>query len=465
MKEETEILEFKTSTAELPAALNSIVAILNKHRGGTLYFGIKNNGKIVGQQMGESTIRDVTRAISENIEPKIYPNVQKVIIDGKECIKVEFKGEEIPYLSYGRAYMRVGDEDRQLSQKEIKNLIMKSSNFDTKWENEATEYSYEEVDEELLKKCIKQGNESKRINYEYTSKKDILNRLGLINKEGKLLNAGNALFGKNAKIVLKMAMFATNTNLTFLDISRKEGNILELSSIGETYVKEHINWTVNFETGKLERMEIPEIPIASIREAVMNSLCHKSMISNQDVEIAIYKNRVEIYNPGQFPEDYTPEDYIEGKGKSILRNKLIGQTLFLCHEVETFGTGIKRIFEECKKNNVKVEFRMDKLGFTVIFYRKTNKELEDVATNVLKENKTINTINGTVNGTVSGTVKDSENIIINILKLNPNITQNQITKQTSIPLRTVKRTMKQLKDKKIIERVGSDKKGYWKVNC
>ena len=151
MKEETEILEVKTSTAELPAALNSIVAILNKHRGGTLYFGIKNNGKIVGQQMRESTIRDVTRAISENIEPKIYPNVQKVSIDGKECIRVEFKGEEIPYLSYGRAYMRVGDEDRQLSQKEIKNLIMKSSDFDTRWENEITEYSYEEVNEELLK--------------------------------------------------------------------------------------------------------------------------------------------------------------------------------------------------------------------------------------------------------------------------------------------------------------------------
>lgn len=47
--------------------------------------------------------------------------------------------------------MRVGDEDRQLSQKEIKNLIMKSSDFDTRWENEITEYSYEEVNEELLK--------------------------------------------------------------------------------------------------------------------------------------------------------------------------------------------------------------------------------------------------------------------------------------------------------------------------
>lgn len=53
MGEETEILEFKTSTAEIPAALDSIVLILNKHQKGTLYFGIKNNGTPIGQQMGQ----------------------------------------------------------------------------------------------------------------------------------------------------------------------------------------------------------------------------------------------------------------------------------------------------------------------------------------------------------------------------------------------------------------------------
>lgn len=60
MGEETEILEIKTSTAEIPAALNSIVAMLNKHQNGTVYFGVKNNGEPVGQQMGENTVRDVT---------------------------------------------------------------------------------------------------------------------------------------------------------------------------------------------------------------------------------------------------------------------------------------------------------------------------------------------------------------------------------------------------------------------
>ena len=125
MGEETEILEFKTSTAELPAALDSIVAILNKHQKGTLYFGVKNNGIPVGQQMGNNTLRDVTRAITDHIEPKIYPIVEKIVLEGKECIKVEFEGEDVPYFSNGRAYIRVGDEDKKLSQKELRKIILK----------------------------------------------------------------------------------------------------------------------------------------------------------------------------------------------------------------------------------------------------------------------------------------------------------------------------------------------------
>ena len=38
--------------------------------------------------MGANTLRDVTRAITDHIEPKIYPTVEKVVLDGKNCIKV-----------------------------------------------------------------------------------------------------------------------------------------------------------------------------------------------------------------------------------------------------------------------------------------------------------------------------------------------------------------------------------------
>lgn len=104
---ENEVIEFKKTTGELKEGIISIVSILNKHQNGKLYFGIKDNGEIVGQDVSSKTLREVSKTISENIEPKIYPTVNKIKLDDKECILVEFEGDDIPYLAYGRAYMRI----------------------------------------------------------------------------------------------------------------------------------------------------------------------------------------------------------------------------------------------------------------------------------------------------------------------------------------------------------------------
>lgn len=68
---ENEQVEYKKSTGELKEGIVSICSILNKHGSGDLYFGIKNNGDVIGQKIGESTLRDVSRAIRENIKPAI----------------------------------------------------------------------------------------------------------------------------------------------------------------------------------------------------------------------------------------------------------------------------------------------------------------------------------------------------------------------------------------------------------
>ena len=76
---ETEELEFKKSTSEMHDAMKDIVAILNKHEKGILYFGVAPNGDVKGLQVVESTLRDVSRVIFESIKPQIYPQIQKVI--------------------------------------------------------------------------------------------------------------------------------------------------------------------------------------------------------------------------------------------------------------------------------------------------------------------------------------------------------------------------------------------------
>jgi len=449
---ENEVIEFKKTTGELKEGIISIVSILNKHQGGKLYFGIRDNGKIVGQDVSSKTIREVSKAISENIEPKIYPIVNKIKLDDKECILVEFEGDDIPYLAFGRAYMRVGDEDRQLSMKEMRRIILK--NEIGKWENKVSDYTKEDINEELLKGFVEKGRKAKRINFPYTNKQEILKKLSLVTKNDELLNAGYILFAKEAKLEMQMAIFATDTKLTFLDIDQVFGNLFELIEIGETYIRKNIKWPVNFKSGSMERVEIPEIPLEAIREALINSLIHRDFKNPKSNEIAIYKDRIEIFNPGEFPEGFKPEDFIEGQG-SIPRNPLIANTLYLSKDIEKWGSGFRRITEACADANIKVKFEIRKNGFMVIFYRKTDEELYD-----LTQNDKNNSANGTENGTQIGT----ENLILSILKKTPDITQKELSEITSIPLRTVKRIMQKFKEQNIIERIGSDRKGYWKTN-
>ena len=101
-----------TGLACRKGAICSIVSIFNKHGGGKLYFGIKNNGEIVGQTVNEKILCDIADAISNHIEPKIFPVIDKVKIENKLCIYLRFDGVDIPYYAYGRAYIRVSDADK-----------------------------------------------------------------------------------------------------------------------------------------------------------------------------------------------------------------------------------------------------------------------------------------------------------------------------------------------------------------
>ncbi len=121
---ETETLEFKKTTGEMKEAMISISSILNKHGIGTLYFGVKPNGDVFGQDVSESSLRDVSRSIYESIRPQIYPAIEEIILGGKHLIKVEFNGNNTPYSAAGRYYLRTADEDREVTPEELKNFFV-----------------------------------------------------------------------------------------------------------------------------------------------------------------------------------------------------------------------------------------------------------------------------------------------------------------------------------------------------
>ena len=436
---ESEFLELKKSTSELKEGIISIVSILNKHQKGELYFGVKNNGDVIGQTVSEKTIRDISKSISDNIEPKIFPKIKEVVLEGKKCVHIVFSGDNVPYYAFGRAYIRVGDEDKKLSSQELEKLILKKNK--TYWEEGISERTIKNVNEKALRDFIERANTAKRINFKFTNVKAILNKLELLKGE-KLLKAGEVLFCDKNPLEVQAAVFAGTDKLTFLDIKQFKGNIFDLLEQSESYIKEHINWRA--ELKERVRKEIPEIPIRAITEALVNSLCHRDYENRKGNEVAIFKDRVEIYNPGLFPEGYDPKDFFKGTERSILRNPLIANTLYLSKDIERWGSGIKRNHDACKEENVKVEFNKLKSGFLVIFYRKA-----EGPKRVLKE-------------VLKGLTENQERIISEIKK-NPKITSEELAKIVGISSRKIRDNIKKLKEEGIVKRIGGRKEGYWEI--
>ena len=125
---ETENREYKKTTGEIKEAINSIVAILNKHGSGELYFGVRNNGDILGLDVNDETLRKVSQAIKNHITPTIYPDINvEEFEDEKKVIIVKFFGDQKPYLAYNVARIRQADEDLVMSQEMYAEMLLERS--------------------------------------------------------------------------------------------------------------------------------------------------------------------------------------------------------------------------------------------------------------------------------------------------------------------------------------------------
>lgn len=265
-----------------------------------------------------------------------------------------------------------------------------------------------------------------------------------------LLNVGKVLFSDDIVQDVQMAIFATNERLTFNDIQRHHGPVLKLVDIAENYIKSNIHWRVEF-TGALQRTEIPEIPVDAIREALLNSFCHKDYASGQSNEVAIYKNRVEIYNPGAFPEGYEPQDFIDKAERPIRRNPKIARMLYYSKDIESFGTGLKRIADACDKAGVRYEFKKMKSGFVVCFYR--NEPEINWEKTILQSEK----MNELMNKKMSEIKNEAIMKIVEYLKENEQITTDVGVKITGKSVAQVRRYLKALCDIGFVEKTGSTK--------
>ncbi len=204
------------------------------------------------------------------------------------------------------------------------------------------------------------------------------------------------------------------------------------------------------------------MPIGSIREIIANAITHRSYIQPNNVQVALYDNRLEVTSPGMLLNGVTIDKIKAGYSKA--RNRAIANAFAYMRIIEEWGSGIPRIYDEFAQYGLGEPELIDMDGdFRVNFYRNNDSQ------NGMKNE------NGTKNGIKNGTKKPIEKEfsgkqlnriekILEAIEENEKASKQMIAEQTGSSVRTISRDLDKLRELGIIERVGSRTAGYWKVN-
>ncbi len=284
-KGESEILEFKKSTARLHAAFETVCAFLNS-KGGAVLIGVGDDGKIFGQQVSDKTQQEIATELLK-LEPPAQSQVNVEYIpdkQGKEIIAISvIAGNHIPYTYDGRPFQRVQTTTSKMPQHRYEQLIIERGQLNHSWEELiAHDYDIDSLDHEEIYQTVLDGIAKKRIppSAAKESAEKILRQFELL-KDGKPKRAAVILFGKEIKseymqCLFKMARFeGTNKSGDFIDSQQMHCNIFKMLEETDNFLRKHLNMASYFREDQFQRIDKWTLPTLAIREALVNAMCHK----------------------------------------------------------------------------------------------------------------------------------------------------------------------------------------------
>ena len=248
--------------------------------------------------------------------------------------------------------------------------------------------------------------------------------------------------------------------LQFLDKRELEGPIYTQIEEAVDFVLRNIRLGASIDG--LVRKERYELPPEAIREMIINAHCHRNLLDESCIQVAIYDDRLEVTSPGGLYNGLTYEEVMNGHSK--IRNKGIANIFSQMGLVEAWGSGIKRILNAAEEYGLpKPRFQEFDNMFRVELFRNSfpmMKESRDIGEASEKHRRSI--------GEVSGIEKqielnDTQQKIIKLLLEDNQLSAIKLADRIGIASRNIESNIKKLKELGILIRHGSPKNGYWEV--
>ena len=426
--------------------LKSVSAFANG-QGGSLFFGIDDNGGIIGLDDVQHVSQSISTRIRDLMDP--LPDVELIPheVEGKKILQVKVSsGHYTPYYYIGdgqrMAFIRVGDESLPATAEQMVRLVLKGSN--KTYDSLLTDYKEEDNTFIILANTFKT-----RTNQEWNKK--FLLSFGLITNNGVLTNAG-ALFADDCPL-WQSRLYCTrwdgNDKSDAINDAEFTGNILLLLREAMNFVKS--NTKKGWEKLPDGRKNKPEYAERAVLEAMVNHFIHRDYtVMGGEVHLDIYDDRLTVTSPGGMYNGSLIQDLDIAEVSSERRNPILANVMAQLDYMEKRGSGLTRICNETKaldgyKDELKPVFKSTPTQFQTIIYAASN--ASNVGENV---------------GEMSESeITDRQQNILNLIKESPTITAKQMSERLSVTQRTIERDIAILKKKNRLKRNGNDYDGEW----
>ena len=442
--------DFKVMLEEnKPKSWLKSVSAFSNGLGGSLFFGIDNNGAVRGLDDVQHVCETISTRIRDYMDPR--PDVEMIPVEYNGLHVLQLKvnaGHYTPYYYVGDgqriAFVRIGDESVQATAEQMIRLVLKGSN--RTFDSLHTDYKAENYAFTILANTFKS-----RTGQEWDKK--YLLSFGLVDGDGYLTNAG-ALFADDCPLVqsrLYCTRWEGNAKGDAINDAEFTGNVLMLLREAMNFVKS--NTKRGWEKLPDRRKNKPEYAERAILETMVNHFIHRDYtVMGGEVHLDIYDDRLTVTSPGGMYNGMLIQDLDIADVSSERRNPMLANVMAQLDYMEKRGSGLTRICNETKalegyKDELKPVFKSTPTQFRTTIY--ATADTQDVGDN---------------DGDVSETkLTERQQKILDLIKASPTISAHRMSEILSVSQRTIERDISKMKEIGILQRNGNDNDGVWVV--
>ncbi len=395
---ESKLIEFKVQLPKFEALIKTCIAFANA-AGGRIIIGVDDKThKIVGiSDLDRAKVYDdFPNSLYDSVAPTLMAQIYEQNFDNKSVLIIEIPmSPRKPYFLKSKGinqgtYIRVGSSTRQATPEYIEDLTREAQRIS--YDEETIHVNPDEIlSHELLTQFIGSRVTKKRLLAEHILKRKVANSENYAPTIAGILMFCETPDQYIPEAMIKCTRFRGISGRDILKTEDISGTLEYQAQTSLSILNQWLTFQFEMQGAKMQRKIF--VPEEALREAILNALLHRKYSIPGAVKIAVYDNRVEIFSPGCFPGLVDLNNL--GDGTTYLRNATLVRLAYKLNLIETRGTGIKLIYESCRKAGLKKPEYHEEGDFVkvIFFFEPDHTAYADESDSILAFMQTQNEVN------------------------------------------------------------------------